>query len=83
VPNSDSVEHEQLCLSVEDNGVGFGHSVSGSGIGLNNIRERLKYLYAGDASLELSMREEGGIAARIRLPLSRYEEQTSEQSNLT
>lgn len=83
VPNSDSVEHEQLCLSVEDNGVGFGHSVSGSGIGLNNIRERLKYLYAGDASLELSMREEGGIAARIRLPLNHYDEQASDLNDMT
>lgn len=82
VPNSDSAEYEQLCLSVEDNGVGFGHSVSGSGIGLNNIRERLKYLYAGDASLELSRREEGGIAARIRLPLSRHDAQALEHNDV-
>lgn len=78
---SDQANAEQLCLSVEDNGVGFGHSNSGSGIGLSNIRERLKHLYAGDASLELSMREEGGIEARILLPISRYDEYSSEPNN--
>jgi sensor histidine kinase YesM len=78
---SDQANAEQLCLSVEDNGVGFGHSNSGSGIGLSNIRERLKHLYAGDASLELMMREEGGIEARILLPISRYDEHSSEQTN--
>jgi hypothetical protein len=81
IPVNDHADGEQLCLSVEDNGVGFGHSVSGSGIGLNNIRERLKHLYAGDASLELSMREEGGIVARILLPLTRYDEHSSKLSN--
>ncbi len=69
---------QQLCLSVEDNGVGFGHSISGSGIGLSNIRERLKHLYAGAASLELSMREQGGIEARITLPLTRLNDDPSE-----
>jgi signal transduction histidine kinase len=77
IPMNDHTDGEQLCLSVEDNGVGFGHSTSGSGIGLNNIRERLKHLYAGDASLELSMREEGGIVARILLPLTRCDKHSS------
>lgn len=81
IPMNDHTDGEQLCLSVEDNGVGFGHSISGSGIGLNNIRERLKHLYAGDASLELSMRDEGGIVARILLPLTRYDEHASKLSN--
>jgi sensor histidine kinase YesM len=77
IPVNDHTDGEQLCLSVEDNGVGFGHSISGSGIGLNNIRERLKHLYAGDASLELSMRDEGGIVARILLPLTRCDKHSS------
>lgn len=64
----------QLCLSVADNGVGFGSSSSGSGIGLSNIRERLRQLYGSDASLELSIREQGGIEARILLPLSVHDD---------
>lgn len=61
---------EQLILTVADNGVGFGNTSSGTGIGLSNIRERLKQLYGDDATLSLSMREQGGIEASIRLPLS-------------
>jgi sensor histidine kinase YesM len=72
---------EQLCLTVADNGVGFGVSSSGSGIGLSNIRERLKQLYAGKASLELSMREQGGIEAQILLPLSKYDAHSTENAD--
>ena len=61
---------EQLILTVADNGVGFGNTSSGTGIGLTNIRERLKQLYGDDAALSLSMREQGGIEASIHLPLS-------------
>ncbi|MFZ6818106.1 sensor histidine kinase [Undibacterium sp. Ji22W] len=66
----DAQQGAQLCLSVADNGVGFGASSSGSGIGLSNIRERLRQLHGNDASLELNMREQGGIEARIVLPLN-------------
>lgn len=57
-----------LELSVIDDGVGFSAS-SGSGIGLSNIRERLKHLYGGAAALELRTGEEGGVVASIVLPL--------------
>jgi sensor histidine kinase YesM len=64
------VDHqEKLQLSVIDNGVGFGGTSSGSGIGLSNIRERLKQLYGEHASLNLSMRDEGGIQACLILPM--------------
>ncbi|WMW79912.1 histidine kinase [Undibacterium cyanobacteriorum] len=61
---------DYLRISVADNGVGFGGTTSGSGIGLSNIRERLKQLYGDEARLELGMREPGGIEASIVLPLS-------------
>lgn len=77
---SQKAAQERLCLSVTDNGVGFGHSQSGSGIGLSNIRERLKQLYADEASLELSMRDEGGIEARIILPIQLHTPETAVKS---
>ena len=57
-----------LEVSVLDDGVGFSAS-SGSGIGLSNIRERLKHLYGGAAALHLRTGEEGGVVASIVLPL--------------
>jgi len=61
---------EQLLeLAVADNGIGFGAATSGSGIGLANIRERLKHLYGGAAALALRANEGGGVVASIVLPL--------------
>lgn len=57
-----------LELSVADDGVGFSAS-SGSGIGLSNIRERLKHLYGDAAALALRTGEHGGVVASIVLPL--------------
>lgn len=56
-----------LELSVADDGVGFG-ATAGSGIGLSNIRERLKHLYGGVAALSLHARPAGGVVAAIVLP---------------
>ncbi len=58
-----------LALSVLDDGVGFGASQAGTGLGLTNIRERLAQLYPDRASLTLKSRPEGGVAATITLPL--------------
>ncbi len=66
-------EGEMLAISVKDNGVGFGGSAgatSGTGIGLSNIRERLKQLYEDQASLSLLAVESGGVEAIIQLPIS-------------
>lgn len=66
----DSTEQgERLIISVADNGLGFGQAASGTGIGLSNIRERLKQLYGDQASLQLSMRETGGVNAALHLPM--------------
>jgi len=59
----------RLALTVEDDGVGFGVSASGSGLGLSNLRERLAQLYGERASLELKLRPQGGVAATITVPL--------------
>jgi two-component sensor histidine kinase len=59
----------RLALTVEDDGVGFSDSASGSGIGLSNIRERLAQLYGERAALALKARPQGGVAATITVPL--------------
>lgn len=62
-------DEELMELTVTDNGVGFGGTTSGSGIGLANIRERLDAIFGQRASLQLKARAEGGVAAIIVLPL--------------
>lgn len=64
-----SEQGERLIISVADNGLGFGQATSGTGIGLSNIRERLKQLYGDQASLHLAIRETGGVTAALHLPL--------------
>ncbi len=65
----DAEDEEKLEVCVADDGVGFGGTTSGSGIGLANIRERLESMYGARASLTLKARPEGGVAAIIVLPL--------------
>lgn len=60
---------ELLELSVADDGLGFGAAASGGGIGLSNIRERLRHLYGDAAALSLRANEPGGVVASIVLPL--------------
>lgn len=65
----DQGDEEMLEVSVTDNGVGFGGTTSGSGIGLANIRERLESMFGSRASLTLKARPEGGVVASIIVPL--------------
>jgi len=57
-----------LQITVLDNGVGFGGTTSGSGLGLANIRERLESTYGNKAKLTLKAVAEGGVAAMITIP---------------
>ena len=63
-------EGAQLEVTVSDDGVGFGDAVSGDGIGLANIQERLRTLFGQSAELSLKALPGGGMAAILRLPLS-------------
>jgi sensor histidine kinase YesM len=40
-----------------------------SGIGLNNVRERLQLAYGGEAAFEMVANFPSGVAATIRLPI--------------
>jgi LytS/YehU family sensor histidine kinase len=57
----------QLTAHVLDNGVGF-MPKGDDGVGLANIRERLKALYGGRAELIISVPSEGGTCATIKVP---------------
>ena len=57
----------QLTVHVLDNGVGF-MPKGNDGVGLANIRERLKALYSGRAELIIGVPAAGGTCATIKVP---------------
>jgi hypothetical protein len=58
-----------VAVTVADDGQGFGaSSTSGTGIGLHNVRERLRLAYGADASLSVVANFPSGVAATITLP---------------
>ncbi|MGE5089899.1 MAG: sensor histidine kinase, partial [Candidatus Levyibacteriota bacterium] len=61
---------ETLEVCVEDTGVGLSQTaVGGAGIGLANIRARLRALYGDAASLTIAGNSPQGVRAVIRMPL--------------
>ncbi len=69
-----SLAEDKVLLSVIDDGVGGSPSPRRSdraGLGLVNLRTRLKRLYGDAAALECGGRIEGGFAARVMLPVRR------------
>jgi signal transduction histidine kinase len=61
---------DSLLLSVADTGKGF-DAVSGSGVGLANIRARLAALYGAGAALRLEANAPRGVVATVVLPWNR------------
>jgi LytS/YehU family sensor histidine kinase len=57
----------QLAVHVRDTGIGFMPKTEG-GVGLANVRERLKALYNGRAELIISLPPAGGTCATIKVP---------------
>jgi hypothetical protein len=64
------VTDNQLAVTVADDGLGLNTLNKGTGIGLNNIRERLKLSYGADANLNLVSNFPSGVAATITLPIN-------------
>ena len=79
------VKEDRLNLTVKDTGYGLSPQMerklqSGQveasrrgGIGVGNVRQRLRLIYGEDASFTISNREEGGVVVRITIPLTYIE----------
>jgi signal transduction histidine kinase len=57
-----------LAVTVADDGQGFNAESSGTGIGLKNVRERLRLAYGGAASFAIVANFPSGVAATINIP---------------
>ena len=63
------VAHKKLRVSVSDDGLGFGAAATkGTGVGLQNIRERLKLLYKDQAQLIITPNQPTGVCVTIEIP---------------
>ena len=63
------IVHGKLAVTVADTGLGFGRAATaGTGIGLNNIRERLQLLYGSKASLTVGENLPSGTRVTITVP---------------
>ena len=60
-------EADRIAVEVEDDGRGLAEPI-GQGVGLANIRERLRALHGDRAELRLRGREPAGTVASIRVP---------------
>ncbi|HWI83195.1 sensor histidine kinase [Ramlibacter sp.] len=69
-----SLQNGQMAVEVSDTGVGLPDGelldgpTSGTGVGLQNIRDRLSMLYPGRSTLMLHSGASGGTLVRITLP---------------
>lgn len=59
-----------LILTVSDTGAGTTDFVNSNGVGLNNIRQRLKSYYGRAASLKVGNQKGTGTKAEIKMPVS-------------
>ena len=69
---SASLANGMMQLDVRDSGVGFNLHAN-DGVGLANVRERLRLLYGNLAELVIEAPLEGGALASIRIPYNRLE----------
>ena len=60
----------KVAVTVADDGRGFNESGGGTGIGLKNVRERLRLAYGDAASFNILANFPKGVAATITLPVA-------------
>lgn len=59
---------DSAVVTVADDGCGFSAAGGGTGIGLKNLRERLRLVYDGHAALAVVANMPAGVAATISVP---------------
>ncbi len=73
------IVHGKLAVTVADTGLGFGKAATaGTGIGLNNIRERLQLLYGNKAQMTITENSPCGTVVTLAVP---YQAQAREGDN--
>jgi sensor histidine kinase YesM len=73
------IVHGKLAVTVADTGLGFGKAATaGTGVGLDNIRERLKLLYGNKASMTVAENAPSGTLVTLTVP---YQAQAREGEN--
>jgi hypothetical protein len=60
-----------LCVEVADDGAGLTAAAPrpGGGVGLSNLRERLRTLHGNSAQVQLLENQDGGVTSRLILPV--------------
>ncbi|WP_395011459.1 sensor histidine kinase [Undibacterium sp.] len=59
-----------VLITVQDSGVGLSDTPS-PGIGLQNVRDRLRLQYGAHASVSITEAEQGGVIVEVTIPLAR------------
>ena len=65
-------DEDSVAVSGVDDGNGFDTKTSGTGIGLKNVRERLRLMYGSRASLAVVANFPAGVAATLSLPTNGF-----------
>jgi hypothetical protein len=60
---------DRCVIRVSDSGVGLRQTARGLGTGLSTLRERLQLMFNGEAQLNISARESGGVFAELEMPV--------------
>lgn len=66
---SSFLKHQKLLINIEDDGAGFCKTNESNGIGLSNIRERLKNHFGDNYAIQIVKNEPHGTIIEIELPL--------------
>lgn len=66
---SSFLRYHRLLINIEDDGTGFNKKKESNGIGLNNIKERLKNHFGENFSLEIEKNEPRGTIIELEIPL--------------
>jgi hypothetical protein len=67
--------NQEVSVTVADDGRGFNAEASGTGIGLKNVRERLRLAYGNAARFSIAANFPNGVAATITLPAGNLQDQ--------